>query len=112
MKIKNDLVDRFLSDTPDLFKRLDLLGLLIVAIAGFLADNGYSGKLVTVAGAVGGVICLISKFVKKDMQLLQSTTDDLQAINDHLPELKEQAQAVIKTLKPALDELNNENPKE
>lgn len=100
MNLKNNLVYRFLSDTPDFFKYLDLAGLILLAVAGFLADNGFSGKVITITGAIGAVICIISKFVKKDVQLLQNSTDDLATIQEHLPEFKEQAEAIVRTLNP------------
>lgn len=108
MNLKSNLVYRFLSDTPDFFKCLDILGLILVAVAGFLADNGYSGKAITIVGAIGTAVCLISKFVKKDVQLLQSSTDDLQTIEGNLQEFKDQAEAVVKTLKPVLNVTSND----
>ena len=110
MNLKNNLVFRFLSDTPSFFKWLDLVGLIMVAVAGLLANNNCSGQLITVTGAIGTTICLLSKFVKKDVQLLQESTDDFNTIKENLPEFKQQAEAIIRTLKPVLNNGANQKP--
>jgi len=103
MNLKSKLVERFLSDNPNFFKVLDLIGFILVAAAGFVADNGGSGKLVTITGAIGAAVCLISKFTKKDIALFQGSTDVLQTIAENLPELQDQFKQVSNAVKPILE---------
>ena len=104
MKTDFNLIKRFLSDTPDFWKRVDFIGLLLIALATLLHDLGVDALIVSVVGAIGGTLALVSKFAVKDIAILQSSTDALDAAGKMLPEIRQQANAVIRTMQPLTNE--------
>ena len=69
--IGKEITERFGAESPEIFKKIQYVGLALVAISGALAAPGVAAPALLVAhaaniGFVGGTMLTVAKLAKKD----------------------------------------------
>lgn len=76
------LVQRLMADTPDFFKKLDFIGLVLIGLAVSLKGL-IPAQYLAIGGTIGGTLTTMSKFAIKDSPLVTAqvnATDPAAAI--------------------------------
>jgi hypothetical protein len=86
------LGQRLMADTPNFFKKIDFLGLVLIGLAVTLKGI-LPAQYLLIMGTIGGTLTTISKFAVKDQVNLPALmqTDDPQKTVDTVTELANQA---------------------
>lgn len=106
MNQKLSPIQRLMADTPDFFKKVDFLGLVLIGLA--VALKGvFPPEYLLIGGTIGGTMTTISKFAVKDMASLPALlqTDDPQKTVETITELANQANELKDDVKKVADQI-------
>ena len=87
MKTNPSLIQRFFSDTPDLFKVIQLIGLLMVLANHVLNHYHITGAFTDELLTIGLVISFLSQFVMKDAAVIEGAASPLAGVVQLIPDL-------------------------
>ncbi|QTE38497.1 hypothetical protein J3L18_05315 [Mucilaginibacter gossypii] len=95
---------RFIAETPDFFKKVQIVCFILQLIINSLGTVVPINHFVATFNDIALGVILISQFAVKDIAIIQNSPDPLKAAVELIPELMEQKEAIIKSLKPMTDE--------
>ena len=93
----NDLspLKRLLAETPPFFVKVQIISVIVLAIAAQLAKLGViAPNVYLIITSAGAGIALVSQFAKKDVAVLTDAIEHPDTLLQHLPEILSQVQEI------------------
>jgi len=102
------LAQRFAADTPTLFKKIDLIGVALIAIAGsLLAVPGIPIWVSPTLVGIGVTLTTISKLVVKDTSVLANPNATIEDYSKVLADIPNQIQELHAGIRNTVDAINS-----